>query len=133
MALPVNITFFALSFILLPVPVLPAVGGTADQAPQSDAVTIETADNGSNGIVRQNPPRSSRDRRDSATLPDDSSSLQSRVQRALRECDQHFQSGKTFLANQQVSEARHEFDLAVDALMDVPDNLPDRAVLERRA
>jgi membrane-bound lytic murein transglycosylase D len=133
MALPVNITFFALSFILLPVPVLPAVGGTADQAPQSDAVTIETADNGSNGIVRQNPPRSSRDRRDNATLPDDSSSLQSRVQRALRECDQHFQSGKTFLANQQVSEARHEFDLAVDALMDVPDNLPDRAVLERRA
>jgi len=133
MALPVNITFIALSFILLPLPALPAVGGTADQAPPPDAVTIETADNGSNGIVQPNPPRSSRERRENAALPEDGSALQSRVQRALRECDQHFQSGKTFLADQQVREARHEFDLAVDALMDVPDNLPDRAVLERRA
>ncbi len=37
------------------------------------------------------------------------------------------------LADRRVTEARHEFDLAVDALMDLPENLPDRAMLERRA
>lgn len=133
MPLPVNITLFALSFVLLPVSASPAAARTIDQAPPSDAVTIETADAGSEGVIRQNPLRPSQGRRESAALPDENSPLQSRVQRALRECDQHFQAGKTFLSNQQVAEARHEFDLAVDALMDLPDNLPDRAVLERRA
>ena len=66
-------------------------------------------------------------------LSGDGATLQSRVQKALRECEQHFQSGKSLLTNQKVDEARHEFDLAVEALMDLPENLPDRAVLERRA
>jgi membrane-bound lytic murein transglycosylase D len=133
MALPVNITLLALSFILLPAPVLPAARGTVDQPPPSDAVTIETADNPAEGSIQQNPPHSSGGKRDGIARPEDSSALQSRVQRALRECDLHFQSGKAFLASQRASEARHEFDLAVDALMDLPDNLPDRALLERRA
>jgi membrane-bound lytic murein transglycosylase D len=133
MDLPVNITLVALSFVLLPLPVLPAGRATLDQAPPSDAVTIETVDSGSDGMTQQNLLRSPHSKRTSAALPEDNSALQSRVQRALRQCDQHFQAGKGFVANQQVVAARHEFDLAVDTLMDLPDNLPDRAVLERRA
>jgi membrane-bound lytic murein transglycosylase D len=132
MALPINITL-ALLFILLPLPVLPAARGTVDQPPPSDAVSIETADSGGDGNIQQNSPHPSRGKRDSVAPPEDNAALQSRVQRALRECDLHFQSGKAFLANQQVGAARHEFDLAVEALMDLPDNLPDRALLERRA
>jgi membrane-bound lytic murein transglycosylase D len=133
MALPVNLTLFAFSFILLPAPVLPAARGMVDQPPPSDAVTIEAAGDGADGIIHQSPPHHSGGKRDSVAMSEDGSALQSRVQRALRECDLHFQSGKTLLANRQVSEARHEFDLAVEALMDMPDNLPDRALLERRA
>jgi membrane-bound lytic murein transglycosylase D len=132
MALPINITLFALSFVLVPVSSLRAAG-TIDQAPPPDAVTIETADNAMDGVIQQNPVHAGRAQRASAVASEDGSALQSRVQKALHECDQHFQAGKSFLANQQVDEARHEFDLAVDALMDLPENLPDRAVLERRA
>jgi len=132
MALPVNVTLFALSLVLAPVPLLQAAGATG-QAPPTDAVTIETTDNGMDGVIQQNPVRPGFAQRPAAAPSDDSSILKSRAQKALRECEQHFQSGKSFLANQQVNEARREFDLAVDALMDLPDNLPDRAVLERRA
>jgi membrane-bound lytic murein transglycosylase D len=132
MALPVNISLLALSFVLIPVSSLRAAG-TIDQAPAPDAVTIETADNAMDGVIQQNPVRPGRAQRASTVVSEDGSALQSRVQKALHECDQHFQAGKSFLANQQVEEARHEFDLAVDALMDLPENLPDRAVLERRA
>jgi len=132
MALPVNISLLALSLVLVPVPSLRAAGAI-DQAPPPDAVTIETADNAMDGVIQQNSARPGRTQRSGVVATEDASALQSRVQKALHECDQHFQSGKSFLANQQVVEARHEFDLAVDALRDLPENLPDRAVLERRA
>lgn len=132
MALPVNISLLALSFVLIPVSSLRAAG-TIDPAPSPDAVAIETADNAMDGVIQQNPVRPGRAQRGSTVVSEDGSALQSRAQKALHECDQHFQAGKSFLANQQVGEARHEFDLAVDALMDLPENLPDRAVLERRA
>jgi len=94
---------------------------------------IETVDDGADGVIQHNPSRPTHGKLLSDVLAEDGSALHSRVQRALLECDQHFQSGKDLLTNQKVSEARHEFDLAVEALMDVPDNLPDRAALERRA
>ena len=59
--------------------------------------------------------------------------LQSRAQKALEECRQHFDNGQSFLDEQNVEGARQEFDLAVAALMDLPENLPDRAALERKA
>lgn len=132
MALPFNITLIALSFVLAPALSLRAAG-TVDQAPPPDAVTIEMADNAMDGAIQQNPVRSSHSPRVSAVASEDGSVLQSRVQRALRDCDQHFQAGKSLLANQQVDAARDEFDLAVEVLMDLPESLPDRAVLERRA
>lgn len=134
MALPKNFTFFALSFALAPVPFLYAAGQTSNQAPTSDSVaTIEIADSASDGVIPPSPNRFSRASRTSTVLAEDNSIPQSRVQRAVHECEQHFQTGKSLLADQRVNEARHEFDLAVDALMDLPENLPDRAVLERRA
>jgi membrane-bound lytic murein transglycosylase D len=59
--------------------------------------------------------------------------LESRAQRALDECQQHFDNGQALLDANNVEGARKEFDLAVEALMDLPENLPDRAALERRA
>jgi membrane-bound lytic murein transglycosylase D len=95
---------------------------------------MDSADSGgSEGGIPPSSTRSGRSSHSSATLPDVSSATQSRAQRALRECEQHFQTGKSMLASQNVEEARREFDLAVDVLMDLPENLPDRAVLERRA
>lgn len=133
MALPVKLTHVAFSLVLLPVPFLRAADRPAGQAPPSDAVTIETADNSISGAEQQIPAHHSRAKLANAIVSEDGAMLQSRVQKALHECEQHFQSGKSLLANQQVNEARREFDLAVDALMDLPENLPDRPVLERRA
>jgi membrane-bound lytic murein transglycosylase D len=55
------------------------------------------------------------------------------AEKALRESEQHFQEGKSLLQELRVDEARREFDLAVDALLDVPENVPDRALFERQA
>lgn len=134
MALPVNLTLFALSFALVPALSLQAAGRAFQQSPPSDAVTIEVADSGSDGVVPQDPVHPSRAKRAGAVLLEGGDSApQSRVQKALRECERHFQAGKSLLADERVTEARHEFDLAVEALMDLPENLPDRPVLERRA
>lgn len=103
------------------------------QSAPTDLVTVATVDEGTEGAIAHTPPRTPRSKRGTEAMPDDNAALHSRVQKALLECDQHFQAGKTLLANQNVDEARREFDLAVDALMDLPDNLPDRAMLERRA
>lgn len=133
MALPVKLTLVALSVVLLPLPYLRAADRPMDQAHPSDAVTIETADNSMEGAEQQISVHHGRAKLSNAIVSEDGAILQSRVQKALHECEQHFQTGKSLLTNQQVNEARREFDLAVDALMDLPENLPDRAVLERRA
>ncbi len=53
--------------------------------------------------------------------------------KALSESEQHFQQGKSLLEELRVDEARHEFDLAVDALLNLPENMPDRAQFDRKA
>lgn len=54
------------------------------------------------------------------------------AQKAAREADRRFQYGKFFLQEGKPEDARREFDLAIDALLDVPENLPDRAVVDRK-
>jgi len=132
MALPSNIALIAFSFVLLPVPPLLAAG-VSDPVSQPDAAIAEVAANAADDVIQQNQIRSSHTQHATPVDSEDVSNLQSRVQRALRECEQHFQAGRSFIANQQPDEARHEFDLAVEALMNVPENVADRAVLDRKA
>ncbi|MBI4891401.1 MAG: transglycosylase SLT domain-containing protein [Acidobacteria bacterium] len=58
---------------------------------------------------------------------------QSAVSKAIRESERHFQSGKFLLQESKPEEARREFDLAVDLLLDLPEDTPERQVAERRA
>jgi membrane-bound lytic murein transglycosylase D len=53
--------------------------------------------------------------------------------KALGESEEHFQEGKSLLQEQRVDEARREFDQAVDVLLNVPENVPDRSLFERQA
>jgi membrane-bound lytic murein transglycosylase D len=57
----------------------------------------------------------------------------SMAERAVRDADRHFQYGKFFLQEGKPDEARREFDLALGALLDLPEELPDRALVERKA
>jgi membrane-bound lytic murein transglycosylase D len=50
----------------------------------------------------------------------------------LRLADTHFKAGRQFYFQGNLDGARHEFDLAVDALLNAPDNLPDHRRIERR-
>lgn len=56
-----------------------------------------------------------------------------RAQQAVREADRHFQYGKFFIQEGKPGEARREFDLAIEALLDLPEDLPDRALVDRKA
>src|SRR5208283_3570227 len=53
--------------------------------------------------------------------------------KALSESEQHFQQGRSLLEELRVDEARHEFDLAVDGLLNLPEEMPDRAQFDRKA
>jgi membrane-bound lytic murein transglycosylase D len=57
----------------------------------------------------------------------------SQAQRAVREADRHFQYGKFFIQEGKPEQARQEFDLALEALMDLPTELPDRALVDRKS
>lgn len=57
----------------------------------------------------------------------------SQAQRAVREADRHFQYGKFFIQEGKPEQARQEFDLAMEALMDLPTDLPDRALVDRKS
>jgi membrane-bound lytic murein transglycosylase D len=57
----------------------------------------------------------------------------SQAQRAVREADRHFQYGKFFIQEGKPEQARQEFDLAMEALMDLPADLPDRALIDRKS
>lgn len=57
----------------------------------------------------------------------------SQAQRAVREADRHFQYGKFFIQEGKPEQARQEFDLAMEALMDLPADLPDRALVDRKS
>jgi membrane-bound lytic murein transglycosylase D len=56
----------------------------------------------------------------------------SAAQRAIQEADRHFQYGKFFLQEGKRSEARREFDLAMDLLLAAPEDVADRTAVERR-
>ncbi len=61
------------------------------------------------------------------------SETQSAVAKAIREADRHFQSGKFLLQESKPEEARREFDMAVDLLLDLPEDTAERQVAERKA
>jgi len=50
----------------------------------------------------------------------------------LRRSDSHFNAGRQLYFEGDLAGARKEFDLAVDALLRVPDSLPDHGRIERR-
>ena len=52
---------------------------------------------------------------------------------AIHESEQHSQNGRSLLQEQRADEARREFDLAVEVLLNVPENVPERALFERKA
>jgi membrane-bound lytic murein transglycosylase D len=50
----------------------------------------------------------------------------------LNRADQHFNSGRQFYFQGNLTGARREFDAAVDTLLNAPDSLPDHRRIERR-
>lgn len=54
------------------------------------------------------------------------------AQKAVKDAERYFQYGKFFLQEGKREEARREFDKAVDVLLDVPENVADRRVAERK-
>jgi membrane-bound lytic murein transglycosylase D len=50
----------------------------------------------------------------------------------IRSADQHLSAGRSLYFKGNLDAARREFDLAVDALLNAPDNLPDRRRIERK-
>jgi membrane-bound lytic murein transglycosylase D len=50
----------------------------------------------------------------------------------LRDAEQKFDAGKTAYQQGNMAEARRQFNRAVDILLSAPDNVPERARLERR-
>lgn len=50
----------------------------------------------------------------------------------LARADRHFNLGRQYYFQEKLTEARREFDAAVDALLNAPDSLPDHRRIERR-
>lgn len=68
-----------------------------------------------------------------ATLSSESSGVHSaEADERLGRADAHFNTGRQLYFQGNLEGARHEFDLAVDALLSAPDNLPDHRRVERR-
>ena len=60
------------------------------------------------------------------------SAPKSLVQKALEDSDRHFQYGKFSIQEGELDQARAEFDTALNILLDLPADLPDRPLAERR-
>ncbi len=54
------------------------------------------------------------------------------VDRRLKAADEHFEAGKEAYRQENPAVARQEFDRALDVLLSAPEDLPERARLERR-
>jgi membrane-bound lytic murein transglycosylase D len=54
------------------------------------------------------------------------------VQKALQESDKRFQYGKFCIQEEKYDQARAEFDAALNVLLELPADLPDRALAERK-
>ncbi|MFL6353690.1 MAG: transglycosylase SLT domain-containing protein [Bryobacteraceae bacterium] len=50
----------------------------------------------------------------------------------LARAEKHFNAGRQFYFQDNVGDARREFDAAIDALLNAPESLPDRQRIERR-
>jgi membrane-bound lytic murein transglycosylase D len=50
----------------------------------------------------------------------------------IQSAEQHLSAGKSLYFKGNLDAARREFDMAVDALLNAPDNLPDRRRIERK-
>jgi membrane-bound lytic murein transglycosylase D len=63
-------------------------------------------------------------------VPQGTEMPKSQAQKAVFEADKHFQYGKFCIQEGKLDEARREFDLALDLLMEVPENVPDHKLIE---
>ena len=52
---------------------------------------------------------------------------------AIREAERRFQSGKFSLQEGKTDEARQEFNAAIDLLLEVPEDTPNRQLVEKKA
>jgi peptidoglycan lytic transglycosylase D len=68
----------------------------------------------------------------SAPTPASDSIHSAEADERIERADQHFNAGRQLYFQGNLAGARREFDAAVDALLNAPDNLPDRSRLERR-
>ena len=50
----------------------------------------------------------------------------------IKKANDHFAEGKKAAEQRRTDDARHEFDLAIEVLLGAPDNLSDRAKLDKR-
>jgi membrane-bound lytic murein transglycosylase D len=63
-------------------------------------------------------------------VPQGTEMPKSQAQKAVFEAEKHFQYGKFCIQEGKPEEARREFDLAIDLLMEVPENVPDHKLVE---
>ena len=65
-------------------------------------------------------------------IPREAAKVLTPAQRVIREADRHFQFGKFYIQEGKLTEARAEFDAAIDTLLDVPESAADRAAVEKK-
>ncbi len=104
---------FGMSF-LPPAPRTAAIVDTAAEAPKVDSTLYVSETPGLLTHKSELPPRPSV------------------ADMRIRKADEHFQAGKQFYETGEFDAARKEFDAAIDALLGAPENLPERAKVEKR-
>ena len=127
MVLPAKIAALATVLVLLPLSLALARGGISQPVSSDAASASGLVDDAAAPPRRAAPVESAVEERLDPTLP------LSRAQQSLAACERHFQAGKALIADKHASEARVEFDRAVAVLLEVPEDIPDRALFDRRA
>ena len=125
---PCKTILFALALGLLSTLLLSAADGAATPLPPFEFRAAEPTTHASGVDVQKIQTQIAAPQPSASAVP-----LLSLAGKALRASEEHFQEGKSLLQEQRVDEARSEFDLAVDALLNVPENVPDRSLFERKA
>lgn len=67
-----------------------------------------------------------------ASIPASDAVHSAEADERIERADQHFNAGRQLYFQGNLAGARREFDAAVDALLNAPENLPDRNRIERR-
>ncbi len=78
------------------------------------------------------PPRLNLYANDSPALPVKPSPIPHPTELLIQQANERFAAGRRALQQGRSEEAREQFNRAIDSLLNAPDNLPDRAALERR-